>query len=66
VVESLARNNEARVKFVEVDVGQDAVVAGRFGIAAIPTLASFKEGKLVDRYTGGDRRKLAAIVEGVA
>lgn len=40
------------VKFGKVDVDQEYELAGRFRVMSIPTTLFFKNGELVDRYTG--------------
>jgi thioredoxin 1 len=41
-----------KVKVVKVNVDEEPEIAGRYGVQSIPTLAIFKEGKLVDQLVG--------------
>ncbi|MDD5723651.1 MAG: thioredoxin [Syntrophales bacterium] len=52
VVEELAQEYEGRVKVAKINVDENPVVAGKYGIKGIPTVLFFKNGKLVDTLTG--------------
>ena len=52
VVEQLALEYRAKVKFGKLNTDDSPETAQQFGIMAIPTLLFFKDGKLVDRITG--------------
>ncbi len=55
-VEELAGEYEGRVAIAKCDIGEGEgqQIAMENGIRSIPTLLFFKDGKLVDRHTGGD------------
>ncbi|MBN2355843.1 thioredoxin [candidate division KSB1 bacterium] len=52
VVESLATEYAGKVKVGKVDVDSNPAIAGNYGISSIPTLAIFKNGKVVDGVVG--------------
>ena len=52
VVEELAGDFGDKIKFAKCNVDNNPVTPGKYGIKAIPTLITFKEGKVVDQITG--------------
>ena len=52
ILEQLAAEMARRVLIVKVDTEASQLVAGRFGIEAIPTLVLLRSGLEVDRITG--------------
>lgn len=52
VVEELAEEYEGKVSIAKMNVDDNPVVPGKFGIRAIPTLIIFKSGEVVDQVTG--------------
>jgi thioredoxin 1 len=52
IVEEVARDYAGRVAVGKVDTDRCPVTAGMFGVTAIPTLAIFRSGKLVDAIVG--------------
>ena len=52
VVEELAEEYEGKVSIAKMNVDDNPVVPGKFGIRAIPTLIVFKSGEVVDQVTG--------------
>ena len=52
IVEELAPSYEGRAVIAKMNVDDNPMVAQRFGVTSIPTLAMFKDGKLVDRAVG--------------
>ncbi len=52
IVEALAGEYEGRLKVAKVDVDANPDLAARYNVRSIPTLAVFKEGKLVQRIVG--------------
>lgn len=64
VLEELAGELAGKVKIVKVDVEDQGVLAGRFGVQSIPNLLFFKNGEVVDQVTGfGGREALSAKVK---
>lgn len=52
VIEELAPEYEGRVRIVKMNVDENPVTPGKFGIRAIPTLILFKNGEAVEQMTG--------------
>lgn len=52
VVEDLAEEYEGKVTITKMNVDDNPVTPGKFGIRAIPTLILFKSGEVVDQITG--------------
>ncbi len=52
VVEDLAGEFEGKVNIAKMNVDDNPVTPGKFGIRAIPTLIMFKKGEVVDQITG--------------
>jgi thioredoxin 1 len=52
IVESLAKEYEGRVKFVQLDIDENRQTPSSYGIMAVPTLILFKGGEVVDKVTG--------------
>jgi len=64
LVEEIAREYAGRVSVGKVDTDRCPVTAGRFGITAIPTLAVFRDGTLVDGVIGAvPKARLTLLVE---
>jgi thioredoxin 1 len=51
-VEKIAGEFTGTIKVVKVNVDESPVIAQRFGIAGLPTLMVFKDGKVVDTMIG--------------
>lgn len=52
VVEELSGEYEGKVTIAKMNVDDNPVTPGKFGIRAIPTLIIFKDGEVVDQITG--------------
>ena len=52
IVEEVAKEYQGKVKFCKLNVDENSDIAARYGIMSIPTLLSFKEGKVVDQIIG--------------
>ena len=52
VIEEAERQFEGKCKIVNIDVDESSDLAQRFGIMAVPTVITFKDGKQVDAFSG--------------
>jgi thioredoxin 1 len=52
IIEQLAREYSGRVAFGKVNVDENQMISGSFGIQSIPTMMIFKNGKAVDVMIG--------------
>ncbi len=52
VIEELAGQYQGKVKIAKMNVDENPVTPGKYGIRAIPTLIIFKNGTVVEQITG--------------
>lgn len=52
IVEELAQQYQGRVKVAKMNVDNNPVTPGKYGIRGIPTLILFKNGEAVDQIVG--------------
>lgn len=52
VIKDLAEVYGDRVKIAKMDIDSNPNTPGKYGIRAIPTILSFKDGKVVDQLQG--------------
>lgn len=52
IIEQLAREYSGRVAFGKVNVDENQMISGSFGIQSIPTMMIFKNGRAVDVMIG--------------
>ena len=52
VVEEIAKEYKGRLKVCKVNVDHASKASSSYGIMSIPTLAVFKDGKVVDKIVG--------------
>ncbi len=57
VVEDLAEEFKGKVNICKMNVDDNPVTPGQYGIRAIPTLILFKNGEVVDQITGAVGKK---------
>ena len=64
ILDELAVELKDKAKIVKINVDENPVVAGQFGVMSIPTLLLFKDGKKVDQKVGGQAKpQLKAFIE---
>jgi thioredoxin len=69
VIEKLAHELAGRVRVAKVNVDENPVVSGRYGVQSIPTMMVVKNGKIVDRWAGALpepalRSRIAPLIAG--
>lgn len=52
IVDDLAKEYENKLKVFKMNVDDNPVTPGRYGIRAIPTLILYKDGEVVEQVTG--------------
>lgn len=52
IVAAIAKEYEAKIKVGKLNVDEQPVTAGEYGIMSIPTLKIFKGGKIIDEMVG--------------
>ncbi len=57
ILKDLADEYGDRVKVVKMDIDSNPKTPGDYGIRAIPTILSFKEGKVVEQLQGARPKK---------
>jgi len=63
VIEDLAGEYQGKVTVAKMNVDDNPVTPGKFGIRAIPTLILFKGGQVVDQITGSvGKSQLVALI----
>ena len=64
IIEDLALEYDEKVTIAKMNVDDNPVTPGKFGIRAIPTLILFKKGEIVDQITGSvGKSQLVALIE---
>jgi len=57
VVEELSKEYDDKVDFVKVNVDQNNDLAQKYNVLSIPTLAIFKNGKIVSQQAGASTKE---------
>jgi len=66
VLEDLAQGYDGKLKFAKVNVDDNGPLAGKYGIAAIPTTLIFKDGQPVQQVIGyRPKKELKRILDEV-
>jgi len=62
IVSEIAQEYEGKIKVGKIDVDEEAELAIKFGVASIPTILIFKDGKIVNTSVGYvSKEKLIAL-----
>jgi len=56
ILDELAGELQSQAQIVKINVDENPLVAGQFGVMSIPTLLLFKDGKKVDQKVGGQAK----------
>jgi thioredoxin 1 len=56
-VEEIAKEHEASVKIVKLNVDENMNVPGKYSIRGIPTLLVFKDGQVADQIVGAQPKE---------
>jgi len=56
ILDELAGELQSQAQIVKINVDENPVVAGQYGVMSIPTLLLFKDGKKVDQKVGGQAK----------
>jgi thioredoxin 1 len=65
-IDALATEYAGRASVVKVNVDEAQELAAKFGIASIPTVLLFKDGKIAKSFVGlRPKRELAAAIDGL-
>jgi len=64
VIKDLAKVVRGKVRIIKIDVDKNQLIAKRYDVRGVPTLALFKNGKIVWRQSGVQTRQfLLNIIE---
>ncbi len=64
VIEDLAEEYDGKLTIAKMNVDDNPLTPGKFGIRAIPTLILFKGGQVVDQITGAvGKSQLVALID---
>jgi thioredoxin 1 len=56
VLDEVVSEFTGKVNLIKINVDDNQALAERFGIASIPTILIFKDGKMVDKKVGGQSK----------
>jgi thioredoxin 1 len=64
ILDELAGELKDQARIVKINVDENPLVAGQFGVMSIPTLLLFKNGQKVDQKVGGQAKpQLKAFIQ---
>jgi thioredoxin 1 len=64
ILNAVAEKLGDKVRFLKVDTDKFGTIAQQFGVSSIPTLVVFKNGNVVERFTGMQQENALAGVLG--
>ena len=56
ILDELAVELKEKARIVKINVDENPIVAGQFGVMSIPTLLLFKNGEKIDQKIGGQAK----------
>jgi thioredoxin 1 len=63
ILEEIANEQSSKLRVAKLDVDQNPITAGRFGVRSIPTMILFKNGREAQRLVGYmPKEKLLALL----
>ena len=66
VIEELAEEYKGRLTVGKVNVDENSILSGKYGVMSIPTMIVFKDGKEVERASGfGGKEGVIKLIEKV-
>lgn len=57
IIKELAERHDGAVKIVKMNIDENPLTPGRYGVRSIPTVLSFKGGTVVEQITGARPRR---------
>lgn len=64
VIEEMSKELEGKVKFVKVNVDENPMSSSQYNVTSIPTIITFKNGKMVDNVVGfKPKATLKSVIE---
>lgn len=65
ILDELSKQYEGRLRIAKMNVDENQIVPGKFGIRGIPTLMLFKDGQLAGTLVGAHpKAKFTAFIDG--
>ena len=61
ILEQAAQQFKNRMKFVQISVDEDPIIAAQYDVGSLPTVLIFRDGKVIDRIIGSHQKSF--IVE---
>ena len=58
VIDEISKDYDGRLKVCKLNVDESGSTAGKYSIMSIPTLALFKNGKVVDKIIGAVHKEI--------
>jgi len=52
ILEEVGENMQGKIKIGKIDVQENQAIASKFGVSSIPNFVLFKDGEVVEQFTG--------------